>query len=129
MTWVREVVAYIATLPRLGKFILGMQLYAMDWPNVDGSANPATALEYQDVMNLAASEGVTPTYDSTAEAWTFSYTDAANVPHTVWYTDASTEADRISLARSSGLGGVGVWRLGREDQRLWGNPDISSPWS
>ena len=87
MTWVRQVVAYVTTLPRLNKYILGMQLYAMDWPNGGGSANPATAMEYQYAMNLAASEGVTPTHDPTADAWTFSYTDAANVPHTVWYTD------------------------------------------
>ena len=129
MTWVRQVVAYITTLPRLNKFILGMQLYAMDWPNSGGSANPATAMEYQDVMNLAASEGMTPTYNPTADAWTFSYTDAAKVHHTVWFTDASTEADRVGLARQSGLGGVGVWRLGREDQRLWADPDLASAWS
>ena len=128
MTWVRQVVAYVTTLPRLNKYILGMQLYAMDWPNGGGSANPATAMEYQNAMNLAASEGVTPTHDSSADAWTFSYTDAANVPHTVWYTDSSTEADRISLARQSGLGGIGVWRLGREDQQLWTNPAITSAW-
>ncbi len=128
MTWVRQVVAYVTTLPRLNKYILGMQLYAMDWPNGGGSANPATAMEYQYAINLAASEGVAPTYDSAADAWTFSYTDAANVAHTVWYTDSSTEADRIGLARQSGLGGIGVWRLGREDQRLWTNPAITSAW-
>ncbi len=128
MTWVRQVVAYLTTLPRLSKFILAMQLYAMDWPNGGGSASPATAMEYQDALNLAASEDVTPTYDSTADAWTFSYTDAASVPHTVWYTDSSTEADRISLAHESGLGGIGVWRLGHEDQRLWANPAITAAW-
>ena len=128
MTWVRQVVAYIATLPRLNKYILGMQLYAIDWPNGGGSANPGTAMQYQDVMSLAASEGVTPTQDSTADAWTFGYADAANVHHDVWYTDSATEADRIRLARQSGLGGVGVWRLGHEDQRLWANPAITSAW-
>jgi spore germination protein YaaH len=128
MTWERQVVAYISTLPRVSKFILGMQLYAMDWPNGGGSGSPATAMEYQDVINLAASEGVTPTRDSTADAWTFTYTDASGVNHTVWFTDSSTEADRISLAVQSGLGGVGVWRLGREDQRLWANPDLTSAW-
>jgi len=128
MTWVRQVVAYVSTLPRLSKFILTMQLYAMDWPNSGGIANPGTPMEYEDVMSLAESEGVTPTYESSADAWTFSYTDAAGVPHTVWFTDASTEADRITLARQSGLGGIGVWRLGSEDQRLWADPDLASAW-
>jgi hypothetical protein len=50
------------------------------------------------------------------------------VHHDVWYTDSTTEANRISLAKSSGLGGVGLWRLGREDQRLWSDPLLGSAW-
>jgi spore germination protein YaaH len=128
MTWVRQVVSYIATLPRENKYVLGMQLYAMDWPDGGGTAHPASSYQYADAMNLAASLGVTPTYDPTSDALTFSYTDAAGVPHVVWLTDAATEADRISLAQASGLGGVGMWRLGEEDQRLWDDPLITGAW-
>ncbi|HYB29320.1 MAG TPA: glycosyl hydrolase family 18 protein [Solirubrobacteraceae bacterium] len=128
MTWVRQVVSYIATLPRANKYVLGMQLYAMDWPDGGGSAHPAASYQYADAVNLAASTGITPTYDPTSDALTFSYTDTTGVQHTVWFTDAATEADRISLAQADGLGGVGVWRLGEEDQRLWDDPLITGAW-
>ena len=128
MTWVHGVVAYISTLPRVTKYILGMQLYAMDWPNGGGSANPATSYEYANAVALAASVGATPTYNPTADAWTFSYTDAAGIAHVVWYTNSATEGDRIALAHANGLGGVGVWRLGQEDQQLWNNPLLTGTW-
>ncbi|MGZ4331249.1 MAG: fibronectin type III domain-containing protein [Solirubrobacteraceae bacterium] len=129
MSWVKKVIAYIQTLPRLDKYVLGMQLYAMDWPNGGGSrANTANSFEYQDAVDLAARMGVTLSYDATSDALMFSYTDGGGVHHDVWYTDSTTEANRISLAKSSGLGGVGLWRLGREDQRLWSDPLLGSAW-
>jgi spore germination protein YaaH len=128
MSWVKKVIAYIQTLPRLDKYVLGMQLFAMDWPNGGSKANTANGFEYQDAVDLAARMGVTPSYDATSDALTFSYTDGGGVHHDVWYTDSTTEANRISLAKSSGLGGVGLWRLGREDQRLWSDPLLGSAW-
>jgi spore germination protein YaaH len=61
-----------------------------------------------------------------AGSWHFSYTDGAGVGHEVWYGDATTFAQRIALARDRGLG-VGVWRLGSEDQRLWDLPGLAAP--
>ena len=57
MTWESQVVKYIASLPRVNKYILGMQLYAMDWPNGGGSANPASSYEYANAEALAAQRG------------------------------------------------------------------------
>lgn len=121
MTWVSKVVNYIKTLPRVGKYVLGMQLYAMDWANGGGLGNPANTYEYSSAMALAAQLGVTPTYNASADAWTFSYT-SGSASHVVWYTNAATEADRIALAAQAGFGGVGFWRLGEEDQSLWSDP-------
>ena len=42
--WLRQVVSYVATMPQRGRFVLGMQLYGMDWPNGGGAANPSTRL-------------------------------------------------------------------------------------
>jgi hypothetical protein len=39
----------------------------------------------------------------------------------VWLADAQTAGRRFALAAERGLG-IGVWRLGREDQRLWAHP-------
>jgi spore germination protein YaaH len=128
MNWVRQVVSYISTLPRVGKYILGMQLYAMDWPAGGGSAHPATSYEYADAVALASRVGATPSYDAASDALTFSYSDAVGVHHDVWFTDSTTEANRIALAKSTGFGGIGLWRLGQEDERLWANPLLGAPW-
>jgi spore germination protein YaaH len=128
VSWEQKVIAYIQTLPRVSKYVLGMQLYAMDWPNGGGAANAANSYEYQDAVDLAARLGVTPQYDAASAALTFSYADSAGVHHDVWFTDSTTEATRIALAKASGLGGIGLWRLGREDQRLWQNPLLASAW-
>jgi spore germination protein YaaH len=128
MTWIQQVVTYISSLPRVNKYILGMQLYAMDWANGGGTANPSNSLEYADAQALAASVGATPTRNSSSDALTFSYTDGAGAHHDVWYTDDTTETDRIKLAHTSGFGGSGVWRLGHEDQRLWSDPLFTGTW-
>lgn len=128
MTWESQVVHYISTLPRVNKYILGMQLYAMDWANGGGVGNPANSYQYSQAVSLAASLGITPTYNPSADAMTFTYTDSSGAPHSVWFTDAATEADRISLAQQNGLGGVGFWRMGEEDQNLWSDPLLTGAW-
>ncbi|MEA2466847.1 MAG: hypothetical protein QOJ57_973 [Thermoleophilaceae bacterium] len=118
MDWWRRVASYVASIGRPSRFVMGMQLYAMDWPAGGGAAHPATSLEYADLSALIARVGAVPQRDPDADAWTFRYTDPDGVGHEVWYTDAATQASRVSLARSYGIG-FGFWRLGNEDQRLW----------
>src|SRR5687767_13935358 len=105
-------------MPNKSRFVLGMPLYGMDWKNSGGTANPAAVWEYDDVMRIAAQRGVTPAYDAATDSMRFSYTDEQGAPHEMWFSDAITRATRIQLARDNGLG-VGFWRLGREDQRVW----------
>jgi len=59
-----------------------------------------------------------PVLDTLSDSWTFTYSDAAGVPHEVWYPTAATIARRIALARDRGLA-IGFWRLGREDPAIW----------
>jgi spore germination protein YaaH len=125
MDWWSRVAAYVASVGRPGRFVMGMQLYAMDWPAGGGAAHPATSYEYSDLTALLARVGASPVRDPDADAWTFRYTDADGVGHEVWYTDAATQAERVSLARSYGIG-FGFWRLGNEDQRLWDSPGLAA---
>ena len=81
----RRVADYVASMPNRSRFVLGTHLYGMDWPNGGGPANEATALEYADVQALIARYGAKPVLDPQADSWVFSYTDAAGVPHEVWY--------------------------------------------
>jgi spore germination protein YaaH len=128
--WWTQVADYAATMPRKERFVMGLQLYGMDWANGGGPANPATAYEYADVQALLLRTGAVPRLDPVAGAMHFSYSDAAGAPHEVWYTDAATQAARLALARARGLGGVAFWRLGREHELLWGNALLApgAPW-
>jgi spore germination protein YaaH len=120
----RRVADYVATMPNRSRFVLGTHLYGMDWPNGGGQSNRASALEYADVRALIARYGATPVLDPQADAWVFTYTDGAGASHEVWYPDATTIARRVQLARERGLG-IGFWRLGTEDQRIWSDPQIA----
>ena len=120
----RKVADYVAAMPTRTRFVLGTHLYGMDWPNGGGPANRAGALEYADVGALIERHRPSPALDPLSDAWTFGYVDAAGTRHEVWYPDATTVARRVRLARDRGLG-VGFWRLGREDQRIWADPQIA----
>jgi spore germination protein YaaH len=121
LAWLQRVVSYVASVGSSGRFVLGMQLYGMDWPAGGGTAHPATSYEYSDLTDLIRRVGASPVFDPTADSWHFSYVDGDGVPHEAWYTDSSTQETRMRLARDHGIG-VGFWRLGNEDQRLWDSP-------
>lgn len=120
---VLKVANYTATMPNRERYVLGMPFYAHDWPNGGGAANPSTPREYGEAMEIAARHGVTPRFDDDSFAWTFDYVEGG-VPHEVWFGDATSVSRRIKVARVRGLG-LGFWRLGREDQRIWDDPQIA----
>jgi spore germination protein YaaH len=119
MRWLTQVASYVASMRRRERFVLGMPLYAMDWPAGGGPAHPATPLSLPEAMALARNHGASPTLDPLSDEWHFAYTDAAGTAHDVWFLDAGALERRIDLATSRGMGGVGFWRLGQEDQALW----------
>jgi spore germination protein len=120
--WVTQVADYVASLPRKEKFVMGTMLYGMDWPNGGGSIeNEASGRYYEEIMALSARYGAAPVYDPAKDSWRLSYTDDAGVPREVWYSDATNVANRMKLARDRGLG-IGFWRLGQEDERVWTSP-------
>ncbi|HMJ03802.1 MAG TPA: glycosyl hydrolase family 18 protein [Conexibacter sp.] len=121
-TWVRGIADYVATMPLKQRFVYGTNLYAMDWPNGGGPANEATAYQYGDIVPRLPQLGAAIALDPAADNYHATYTDAAGVPHDVWYPDAETTARRMRLARERGIGAIGFWRLGFEDQRLWEDP-------
>ena len=120
---VLKVANYTATMPNKDRYVLGMPLYAHDWPNGGGPSNLSTPREYGEAMEIAARHGVKPQFDADSYTWTFDYVEGG-VPHEVWFGDAMTVSRRIKVAKVRGLG-VGFWRLGREDQRIWDDPQIA----
>jgi spore germination protein YaaH len=123
-----KVADYVATMPNKTRFVLAAPLYAQDWPNGGGPSSPSTPVEYGDLLGIIARYGGTPTLDSFSNTWYYTYRDAIGT-HDVWFGDATTIANRVRLAKTRGLG-VGFWRLGREDQRVWDDPLLApgAPW-
>lgn len=121
--WFKRVAEYTATMPNRGKFVLGMPLYGIDWANGGGPEDPGTPLEYNQIMALASEFGITPEWEATAQSPHFAYTDGEGVHHEVWYVDQQSLSARAALASSLGLG-IGLWRLGSEDQSIWELPEL-----
>jgi spore germination protein YaaH len=123
LPWFTKVADYTATMPNKSKFVLGMPMYGIDWPNGGGSSNPGTPLEFNDIVALEGELGITPEWEPVAADPHFSYVDASGVPHSVWYTDQQSLGIRAQLAESLGLG-IGLWHLGSEDQSIWELPQL-----
>jgi spore germination protein YaaH len=118
LSYVRAVARRLAGLPHARRYVLGVPLYGLDWAGRGGCAPPATALQYSGVLALAQSVGAMPLRDSASGEMTFAYA-RAGVAHRVWYLDARAVAQRVALAQRYGLA-AGLWRLGEEDQEVWG---------
>jgi spore germination protein YaaH len=130
IAWVRQVVDYVKTIPQRHKFIFGTNLYALDWPDGGGPQHVADAYEYQDIVPRLPQLGAQIHLDPATDNWQATYLDAAGRSREVWYPDADTTARRVRIAKDAGLGGIGFWRLGREDQRIWNDPLLApgAPW-
>ena len=119
VTWVGKIVNYILTVPNPGRFIIGTQLYGFDWP----AGAKATPLEDDGIQALLAQVGATAQWDPVAQEPYFTYTDGSGIAHSVYYANAPSVDARFALARAHGMG-VGMWRLGSEDQTLWADPTL-----
>lgn len=126
LPWFKKVAEYAAQVGKsagaLGKFVLGMPMYGIDWANDGGPSNPGATLEYGEIVALENEFGVAPEWSETADDPHFSYV-SDGVPHSVWYTDRQSVQIRVELAQSLGLG-VGLWHLGNEDQSIWEIPGL-----
>ncbi len=124
-----KVADYVATMPTKARFVLGMPMFGVDWPNGGGPANRGTPLEHADVIGQISLLGATPAWDPVQGGYHFAYTDQGGAWHDVWYTNAATVGTRIRIARARGLG-IGLWRLGREDPAIWADPLLAPgiPW-
>jgi spore germination protein YaaH len=123
LSWFKRVAEYTATMPNKSKFVLGMPMYGIDWPNGGGAANPGTPLEFNEITALESEFGVLGEWEPVAADPHFSYVDGSGVQHSVWYSDRQSIEVRVTLAESLGLG-VGLWHLGSEDQSIWELPGL-----
>ncbi len=123
LSYVAAVARYVASLPNASRFVLGAAMYGLDWGGAGGPGDEAAAYQYSQAVALARSVGARPVRDPESGELTFTYTSAEGVVHHVWYMDARSVEDIVRIARASNLA-VGLWRLGSEDQALWGSTAV-----
>ena len=95
------------------KVILGLPLFGYDEPTSgpdlgDAATGPSQAVTYAEAM----ASGTTYWNAATQTAWT-SYQSSGQW-HQVFFDNVNTIADKVQLADSSDLLGVGAWALGME---------------
>lgn len=116
---VRQVIEYAISEMPASKIMMGQNLYGYDWtlPFVQGST--AKAVSPQDAILLAADNNVPISYDTTAQAPHFDYTDSSGKRHTVWFEDARSIQAKFNLVKELGLRGVSYWKLGISFPQNW----------
>ncbi len=104
------------------KLLLGVGAYGYDWNVPDGSAEHVTN---QQAIALAArfrgqdKPADVIDFDAAALEPTFQYLDQKSQLHEVWFLDAVTAQNSLSMARGYGLRGAALWSLGQEDPSIW----------
>ena len=139
ITWADRTVQYAVKVMPASKVYVGIAGYGRDWVTavsgvcpanvasvIKGGAKAATFV-MRDAQNLAASYGVTPTFNEQYGEMTFSYqkvyngTTAAGLAtsctaqRTAWYQDAKSFTLRAALVDKYRLGGIAEWTLGMEE--------------
>jgi spore germination protein YaaH len=139
ITWAERTVQYAVTVMPASKVYIGIAGYGRDWVTAVNGVCPANVASVikagakaatfvmRDAQNLAASYGVTPTYDEKFGEMTFSYQKVYNgttagglstsctATRTAWYQDAKSYALRAELVNKYRLGGLAAWTIGMEE--------------
>jgi cellulose synthase/poly-beta-1,6-N-acetylglucosamine synthase-like glycosyltransferase/peptidoglycan/xylan/chitin deacetylase (PgdA/CDA1 family)/spore germination protein YaaH len=104
------------------KLMLGVGVYGYDWKVGTEAADSIT-----NTAALTTAQGYRPDdapadvidFDPVALQPTFSYRDDAGRMHEVWFQDAASVANAMTMARGRGLRGASLWALGEEDPTSW----------
>jgi spore germination protein YaaH len=139
ISWAERTVQYAVSVMPASKVYVGIAGYGRDWvtavtgvcpANVASVIKPgakAATFVMRDAQTLAASYGVTPTYDEKFGESTFSYQKVYNgttagglsttctASRTAWYQDAKSYALRAELVNKYRLGGLAAWTIGMEE--------------
>jgi spore germination protein YaaH len=118
--WAREVLEHLRQLGvPMHKVLMGIPLDAYDWVHIDdGEWGEAVGLQYADVVRIANTYDVEVKFSEREQAPYFNYYKG-DAYHEVWFENVKSFEPKFRLAQEFGLGGVGLWRMGREDKRIY----------
>ena len=97
------------------KIILGIAGYGFDWPK----DSIGTKISYQGMISLAKEYDAPVSFNFMNSDIFMYYSDDRNIDHEVHCNDATSNFNAMRTASDYGAGGVALWYLGSEDERLW----------
>ena len=98
------------------KLVIAVGNYGYDWA---AGAQQGASLTFQEAIQRAQGENAAISFDSGALNPVYTYVDAQQQSHRVWYLDAATAFNEIAAAQPYGPRGFALWRLGSEDPTVW----------
>ena len=112
--WVESVAKHAVDLIPKEKVYLGIPLYGYDWVDETGEGvtfeQANVLVDLYDAMVLI---------DDTTKSPYFTYLDNENTRHDVWFENAGSVKTKLEIAKEYELGGVDLFRLGGEDEKIW----------
>lgn len=123
--WIEAQTGKILQKTAPDKIILGLGAYGYDWStNTDDN----TSVTYMQAITKASASKAKINFDDNTFNLNYSYTDAKNNTHTVFFNDAASIFNTMRFSSEYPLAGTALWRLGSEDSRVWNfyDKDLSS---
>ncbi|WP_315818491.1 glycosyl hydrolase family 18 protein [Paraflavitalea speifideaquila] len=114
--WIEKVLDETARDVPSNKLVLCIAGYGYDWPtNMEG-----VTVTYQQALANAKQYNATIDFDNNTYNNYYRYTDGNGLSHEVYFNDAASNFNTMRFADEYGTAGTALWRLGSEDERLWG---------
>ncbi len=113
---VRRIIEYALTSIPSEKILLGISNYGYDWPlPYERGITSAISISTVEALNTALFYKAEISFDESAKAPFFFYTDEKGREHVVWYEDARSFEAKVDLIYEYSLAGGGIWNLMREN--------------
>lgn len=115
--WVRKALQYASSRVPTEKLLLGIALYGREWSD-DGHGLQARTMPFSETQALLSRLSLTPRWDEARRSPWFEFRSSGTVK-SVWYENARSIQEKLSLLEQYRLRGFAAWRLGMEDPRIW----------
>lgn len=113
LPWVQGVLDYAVGQMPSSKILLGLAGYGYDW-----SAGKTKSIKWKDINGLVQRTGAKISWDAQSSSPYFYYWNGTE-QHEVWFENKYSLGIKLGLVKSYNLGGVGMWRMGFEDDDYW----------